>query len=120
MEQNMKFEMLFMSTIAATALCAPAGCSPQQDGRQPSAKADVSETTIPDENAGSPLIPLDPEGNLQDWLKSAQSGEAATEAAEIEEIKEIVEEEKEAIEEADEAKQTTEPAKEQAPAPAEK
>ena len=39
----MKFEMLFMSTIAATALCAPAGCSPQQDGRQPSAKADVLE-----------------------------------------------------------------------------
>ena len=98
----------------------PAKKQDNNTGKQQSAKADVSETTIPDENAGSPLIPLDPEGNLQDWLKSAQSGEAATEAAEIEEIKEIVEEEKEAIEEADEAKQTTEPAKEQAPAPAEK
>ena len=70
------------------------------------------ETAIPDE-AGSPLIPLKPEGNVQDWLKARAAGEAAEEAAEDEEAIKTVESEKEAIEEADKAKAE---AKETAPA----
>ena len=32
---------------------------------------DNADTNIPDENAGTPLIPLDPEGDLQEWLKAS-------------------------------------------------
>lgn len=71
-----------------------------------------TETAIPDE-AGSPLIPLKPEGNVQDWLKARAAGEAAEEAAENEEAIETVESEKKAIEEADKAKTES---KEAAPA----
>ena len=78
--------------------------------------SDAAETNIPDENAGNPLIPLDPEGNFQDWLKSRLAEEATEETKEAEMVKEIVEEEKEAIEEAAEAAKEKE--KEQAPAPA--
>jgi hypothetical protein len=76
----------------------------------------AAETNIPDENAGNPLIPLDPEGNFQDWLKSRLAEEAVEEAKEAETAKEIVEEEKEAIEEAEAAK---EEAVEEAEAPKE-
>ena len=41
------------------------------------------DTTIPDENGGIPLIPLDPEGNFQDWLNSTE-GEAAKKTKEVE------------------------------------
>lgn len=74
-----------------------------------------TETAIPDE-AGSLLIPLKPEGNVQDWLKARAAEEAAEEAAENEEIIEAVESEKEAIEETDKAKAAEEEAKEAAPA----
>ena len=92
--------------------------------KQQNANADVVETNIPDENASIPRIPLDPEGNFQDWLKSNQAEEAAEETKEAEEIKEIIEEAKEAIEEAEEAqkkeKPTAEAEKKEDPAPAEK
>ena len=73
----------------------------------------VDETIIPDENGGSPLIPLKPTGNVQDWLKARAAGEAAEEAAENEEAIETVESEKKAIEEADKARTES---KEAAPA----
>lgn len=76
--------------------------------KTPDANAVSVDTSIPEENAGKPLIPLDPEGNFQDWLKSSLAEEAAEEAKEAEEIKEIVEEKKEAIEEAAEAKEAEE------------
>ena len=54
------------------------------------AQAD-EETIIPDENSGTPLIPLDPEGNLEDWLKAGQTeaaGEVKIERKEsVEEVK---------------------------------
>ena len=92
----------------------PAKKPAKKSADKPEAKADEIniETAIPDE-AGSLLIPLKPEGNVQDWLKSRAAGEAAEEAAEDEEAIEAVESEKEAIEEADKAKAE---AKEAAPA----
>ena len=56
----------------------------QQPKQQPKQQAkstspqDVEETTIPDEN--TLLIPLDPEGDFQEWLKE-QSAEASKDAA---------------------------------------
>ena len=63
-----------------------------------------ADTNIPDESAGIPKIPLKPEGDFQDWLKSSQAEEPAAEAKDAEE--------KAAPEKAEEAK-------EQPPAPAE-
>lgn len=72
---------------------------------------------IPDEDAGRPLVPLDPEGDFQDWLKSATEEVAAEADREIEEAKEAVEEAKEAVEEADKANAQAEASGEaQAPA----
>ena len=34
------------------------------------------DTNIPDENAGTPLIPLNPQGDLQDWLKASTAASA--------------------------------------------
>ena len=69
-----------------------------------------------DEN-GIIRIPLNPEGDFQEWLKANQAEEAKEEAREAEEAEEILEETKEAIEEAEEAAKEAETAK---PAPAEK
>ena len=69
--------------------------------------ADPAETNIPDEN-GILRIPLNPEGDFQEWLKAYQAEEAKEEAQEAEEAKEIVEELKEALEEAEEAKEAAE------------
>ena len=106
----------------------PAKKPAQKPDRKPAQKqppANTADTIIPDENAGSPLIPLDPEGDLQEWLKSNQTEEAAAEKKEAaEESKEAAEESKEAAEEsketAEESKEAAEPQKEEAPAPAEK
>ncbi len=57
----------------------------------------TADTNIPDENAGIPKIPLNPEGDFQEWLKSSQAEEAAEEAKEAAE--EAAEEAKEAAEE---------------------
>ena len=67
-----------------------------------------AETNIPDEN-GVLRIPLNPEGDFQEWLKAYQSEEAKEEAREAEEAKEIIEEAKEAIEDAEEAKKAAKP-----------
>ena len=81
---------------------------------QPPQDADSIDTNIPDENAGKPLIPLDPEGNFEDWLKASRTEEATGEAKETEEGKAPAEEGKEAvIGEAGKAKENA-----QAPAPA--
>lgn len=71
-----------------------------------------ADTNIPDEN-GILRIPINPEGDFQEWLKSYQAEEAKEEAREAEEAKEIVEEAKEAIEEAEAAEKDAKP---QAPA----
>ena len=53
-------------------------------GKKPAAKKPAipqektEETTIPDENGGTIRIPLDPEGDFQEWLK-ANSAESAAE-----------------------------------------
>ena len=72
-----------------------------------SQNADPAETNIPDEN-GILRIPLNPEGDFQEWLKAYQTEEAKEEAREAEEAKEFVEELKEALEEAEEAKEAAE------------
>ena len=70
--------------------------------------ADATETNIPDEN-GVLRIPLNPEGDFQEWLKSYQAEEAKVEAREAEEAKEIIEEAKEAVEEAEAAEKDAKP-----------
>ena len=83
---------------------APAKKPARRPERKPERKPDEkpqnapAETTIPDENGGIPLVPIDPEGNFQEWLKANTAEETAEAAKEAEEAKEIVEEEKEAIE----------------------
>lgn len=73
-----------------------------------------AETNIPDEN-GVLRIPLNPEGDFQEWLKAYQAEEAKEEAMEAEEAKEIVEELKEALEDAaEDAKDTAEKMKDAA------
>lgn len=68
---------------------------------------DNGETTIPNENGGSILIPLDPEGNFEDWLKANTAEEpAAKEATEAAETK------KAAAEAETEQQQTSAPAAE--------
>ena len=107
----------------------PAKKPAQKPDKKPAEKAqntNSAETNIPDEN-GVLRIPLNPEGDFQEWLKAYQAEEAKEEAREAEEAKEIIEEVKEAIEEAaeeakEEAKEAAEKAKkaEKSQAPAEK
>ena len=89
----------------------PAKKPAQKPDKKPAEKAQSTgsaETNIPDEN-GVLRIPLNPEGDFQEWLKAYQSEEAKEEAREAEEAKEIIEEAKEAIEEAEEAKKAAKP-----------
>ncbi|MBR2963208.1 MAG: hypothetical protein IKC53_03265, partial [Lentisphaeria bacterium] len=73
-----------------------------------------AETNIPDEN-GVLRIPLNPEGDFQEWLKAYQAEEAKEEAMEAEEAKELIEELKEALEDAaEDAKDTAEKMKDAA------
>ena len=73
-----------------------------------------AETNIPDEN-GVLRIPLNPEGDFQEWLKAYQAEEAKEEAMEAEEAKELIEELKEALEDAaEDAKDTAKKAKDAA------
>ena len=90
----------------------PAAKPAQKQDKKPADKP-REETSIPDEN-GVLRIPLNPEGDFQEWLKSYQAEEAKEEAREAEEAKEIIEEAKEAIEEAEAEKKDAKP---QAPAP---
>ncbi len=85
---------------AKTEAKAPAKKPARKPARKPDEKPQNApeETTIPDENGGIPLVPINPEGNFQEWLKANTAEEAAEPAKEAEEAKEIVEEEKEAIE----------------------
>ena len=71
--------------------------------------------SIPNENAGKPLVPLDPEGNFQDWLKSSLAEEAAEKEKEAEEAKEIVEEALEALEKTENAQENSPNGAEAAP-----
>ena len=95
----------------------PAKKPAQKPDKKPAEKAqntNSAETNIPDEN-GVLRIPLNPEGDFQEWLKAYQAEEAREEAREAEEAKEIIEEVKEAIEEAvEEAKEEAEEAAEKA------
>ena len=80
----------------------------KKPARKPAQKQqndNAAETNIPDENAGKLLVPLDPEGNFQDWLKSSLGEEAVEKEKEkeAEEAKEIIEEAMEALEEAEKA-----------------
>ena len=85
--------------------------------KKPAEKAqntNSAETNIPDEN-GVLRIPLNPEGDFQEWLKAYQAEEAKEEALEAEEAKELIEELKEALEDAaEDAKDTAEKAKDAA------
>jgi len=85
--------------------------------KKPAEKAqntNSAETNIPDEN-GVLRIPLNPEGDFQEWLKAYQAEEAKEEALEAEEAKELIEELKEALEDAaEDAKNTAEKAKDAA------
>lgn len=90
----------------------PSSKPAQKQDKKPADKPQ-EETSIPDEN-GILRIPLNPEGDFQEWLKSYQAEEAKEEAREAEEAKEIIEEAKEAIEEAEAEKKDAKP---QAPAP---
>ncbi len=90
----------------------PSSKPAQKQDKKPADKPQ-EETNIPDEN-GVLRIPLNPEGDFQEWLKSYQAEEAKEEAREAEEAKEIIEEAKEAIEEAEAEKKDAKP---QAPAP---
>jgi len=78
----------------------------KKPAKKPAKKPDVKpqdapeeSTIIPDENGGIPLVPIDPEGNFQEWLKANTAEEAAKPVEEAEKAKETVEEEKESIEE---------------------
>lgn len=73
------------------------------DAKPEGKQQEIEETTIPDEN--NLLIPLDPEGDFQEWLKANQQNSAATEA-------------KDAVEAKDESGNNAKPPAEQAPAPA--
>lgn len=82
----------------------PAAKSEKKPAKKPEKKSvektdeSTEEIAISGDNSGRPLIPLDPEGDFQNWLKASLAEEATEEAKEIEEVKEIVEEEKEAVE----------------------
>lgn len=90
----------------------PAKKPAQKPDKKPAEKPQDADTNIPDEN-GIIRIPLNPEGDFQEWLKANQAEEAREEAREAEEVKEILEEAKEAVEEAaEEAKEAAEKMKE--------
>ena len=86
----------------------------KQPAKKPPRKPDkksaekMADDNIPDESAGSPLIPLDPEGDFQEWLKA---NNRESESVSAEEAKDI-----------EKAEAPAGPAKEEAeaPAPAEK
>lgn len=100
---------------AKTEAKAPARKPAKKPAKKPDDKPQtVEETTIPDENGGIPLVPINPEGNFQEWLKANTAEETAEAAKEAEEAKEIVEEEKEAIEAKEEAASKPAEAKEEA------
>ena len=63
---------------------APAKKPAKKPENRPDAKTQDTpeETTIPDENGGIPLVPIDPEGNFHDWLKATTAEEAAKPAEE--------------------------------------
>ena len=90
--------------------------APKKPARKPDKKPEEkaaaanTDTNIPDENAGTPLIPLDPEGNFQDWLKASVAEGAAEEAKATEEAKETVKEEKESPEAPEKAENDAAPA----------
>jgi protein disulfide-isomerase len=86
----------------------PAKKPAQKPDKKPVEKAQDADTNIPDEN-GVLRIPLNPEGDFQEWLKAYQAEEAKEEAREAEEAKEIIEEAKEAIEEAEAEKKDAKP-----------
>lgn len=86
----------------------PAKKPAQKPDKKPAEKPQDADTYIPDEN-GIIRIPLNPEGDLQEWLKANQAEEAKEEAREAEEAKEILEEAKEAIEEAEAEKKDAKP-----------
>lgn len=71
--------------------------------KKPAEKQIATEPSIPDENAGKPLVPLDPEGNFQDWLKNVLAEETTEKEKEAEEAREIVEEALEEVEKAEES-----------------
>ena len=73
------------------------------------------ETTIPDENSGIPLVPIDPEGNFQEWLKANTAEEAAKPAGE--EAKKPAGEKKETVEAAADSATAEEAKPEAAQAP---
>ena len=102
---------------SAAAKNPPAAKNPANAAKKNGADQKQADGTviIPDEN-GRTLVPLDPEGNFQDWLKAAAEEEATEAEKEIEEAKEAVEEAKEAIE----ATEKAEAPAEKAEAPAEK
>ena len=75
--------------------------------KKPDGDAVSTDTSIPEENAGKPLVPLDPEGNFQDWLRSSLAEEAAEKEKEAEEAKEIVEEAMEALEKPENAQENS-------------
>ena len=82
----------------------------KKPARKPAEKpqnAAPAGVSIPDENAGKPLVPLDPEGNFQDWLRSSLAEEAAEKEKEAEEAKEIVEEAMEALEKPENAQENS-------------
>lgn len=86
----------------------PAKKPAQKQDKKPAEKPQDADTNIPDEN-GIIRIPLNPEGDLQEWLKANQGEEAKEEAREAEEAREILEEAKEAIEEAEAEKKDAKP-----------
>lgn len=86
----------------------PAKKPAQKPDKKPAEKPQDADTNIPDEN-GVLRIPLNPEGDFQEWLKAYQAEEAKEEAREAEEAKEIIEEVKEAIEEAEAEKKDAKP-----------
>ena len=100
-------------TEAKTEAKAPAKkpATTKKPAKKPDTKPqDIPDTTIPDENGGIPLVPIDPEGNFQEWLKANTAEEATKSAIEEEKAKETVEEEKESIEAKDAAVQAVAPA----------
>ena len=70
-----------------TAAKQPAKKPAKKPDKKPAEKT-AQDDNIPDETAGSPLIPLDPEGDFQEWLKSSIEGSSAEGAKEVEKASE--------------------------------
>ena len=54
----------------------PAKKPAKKPDANPNPTADEPVVVIPDADGGTPLIPLDPEGDFQEWLKARTEGEA--------------------------------------------